>query len=316
MKILHVLNTAGVASIIAKNMDRIHGTQSQVITRKCQDKYGHTVYGKYWNYSFYSFLTRIIFEARNHDIIHLHDRDILIPILKKIYPNKPVIIHYHGSKIRYRWTERKKYWRHADQIIVVTQDLLKYAPENVLLVENPVDTELFQLNESQPELSALHMEYGVNDLAKEIAQNRCIPLKIHNRRINPIPYTKMPELLNQYTHYIDVKWGYPEILLYPPDSFSRTGLEALACGLRVISVNQFEAKGLPEENYPEYVAKILYQIYQKLLGFTLDNKDEITNIELGSLVHAQELIVLTTKTESLCGGEKDMGVHTRSFFSL
>ena len=265
MKILHVLNTAGVASTIAQYMDRNHETQSKVITRECQDRYGHTTYGEYWNHSFYVFLAKIIHEAQNHDIIHLHDRDILIPILKRIYPNKTVIIHYHGSKIRHQWSLREKYWGKADLIIAVTPELLQDAPPDVQVIENPVDTELFKSPNSEPEYSALHMEYGVTDMAKEIAENNSLPLTVHDRRKNPIPFLKMPELLSQHSHYIDLKYDKTQTLLHPPDAYSKTGLEALSCGLKILSVNQYEAQGLPEKHYPEKVAETIHDLYQKFI---------------------------------------------------
>lgn len=274
MKILHVLNTGGVASIIAKFTDRIFATKSRVITRKIQDRFGLTIYGEYWNSSFYVFLLKIVWEARKHDIVQLHDRDLLITILKFIYPGKPVIIHYHGSKIRGKWKKRKKYWSKADKILVVTKDLLRGAPESVEVLENPVDTDLFYpMPKVKRELmKALHFEYGVSELARETANGCGLELVIVDRSKNYIPYLKMPEFLNRFEFYIDVKLGRRfadyntgSVLLHPPDAYSKTGLEALACGLTVLSINKFIARGLPEENYPEFVADRMYEIYNELL---------------------------------------------------
>ena len=79
MKILHVLNTAGVASVIAKFMDEIYGTESRVITRKAHDRYGLTTCGETRSEGFWMFYFKMVLEAGKHDIVHLHDRDILIP---------------------------------------------------------------------------------------------------------------------------------------------------------------------------------------------------------------------------------------------
>ena len=39
LKVLHIWNTAGVGSIIAKYMDKIYGTKSRVVMRKSFDKF-------------------------------------------------------------------------------------------------------------------------------------------------------------------------------------------------------------------------------------------------------------------------------------
>jgi hypothetical protein len=49
MRVLHVCNTAGVASVIAKYMDRLFGTESLVVWRKVFDPYGLTTYGELWD---------------------------------------------------------------------------------------------------------------------------------------------------------------------------------------------------------------------------------------------------------------------------
>jgi len=266
MKILHVLNTAGVASIIGKYMDRLFDTKSCVVTRKCQDKFGLTTYGEYWDCDTWAFLGKIIFESRHHDIIHLHDRDILLPLLKQLYPNKPLIMHYHGTKIRGQWHKRKKYWKYADQILVVTPDLLKGAPKNAELVLNPVDKTLFfsQGNNNAPR--AVHFKYRVDEIAREIAEKHNLSLLIHDRKRNPIPHIKMPAFLSEFTHLIDVKKDVRGNLLSPPDTTSKTSLEALACGLKVIPYKGNILRGLPYYNEPEFVVSRIYGIYQEMLS--------------------------------------------------
>ena len=62
---------------------------------------------------------------------------------KFLYPKKPIILHYHGSRIRGKAKERRKYYQKADSIIVSTSDLLETLPD-ATYIPNPVDTELFK----------------------------------------------------------------------------------------------------------------------------------------------------------------------------
>lgn len=107
MKILRIWNTAGVASIIAKFMDRLLGTKSLVVHRRALDPFGVTTYGELWDCSVKMFALKCILLARKFDIIHIHSFDELIPYLKILYPNKPIILHYHGTDIRGKRLQRK-----------------------------------------------------------------------------------------------------------------------------------------------------------------------------------------------------------------
>jgi hypothetical protein len=49
LKILHIWNTAGVGSVIAKFMDSMYPTESQVVMRKEFDKFGFTTLGEVWD---------------------------------------------------------------------------------------------------------------------------------------------------------------------------------------------------------------------------------------------------------------------------
>lgn len=257
MRILHVWNTAGVASIIAKFMDRLFSTESLVVHRKKFDKFGFTVYGELWDCGSYRFILKIIWLARKFDIIHIHDLDILLPILRRIYPKKPLIIHYHGSKIRNKWSQRKKYWKRADIIFFSTKDLCETdTPEQAIYLPNPVDIDLFHpiSGVKKKQNTALAFLYYLDEKkAKEYADKYGLALEFLERNI---PYRKLPEVLNRYSHYID-RTEIP--------SLSKTGLEALACGLKVIRWDGKMIEKLPEEHYPDVVVRKLFSIYQSLL---------------------------------------------------
>lgn len=229
MRILHIWNTAGVASILAKFMDRLYNTRSLVITRKLFDPFGVTTYGETWNCGALLFKVKTLIKARRFDIIHVHAVDRIVPRLKALY-KKPIILHYHGSDIRGKWRERKKYWKFADIILVSTEDLLENAPPDVIYLPNPVDIDIFfKFSRYRRDRSALyivkHQEGESVEWAEETARTYNLNLYIHDRVLQPIPYLKLPIVLNLFEYYIDHNYIR---------SLSKTALEALACGCRVI----------------------------------------------------------------------------------
>ena len=49
-----------------------------------------------------------------------------------------------------------------------------------------------------------------------------------------------------------------------PESLSKTALEALACGLKVIRWDGRVVSGLPEDHRPERVAEVVWRIYGRV----------------------------------------------------
>jgi len=49
MKILHIGNTAGVGSVIAKHMYKLFSSESLVLHTWASDPYGFTTYGELWD---------------------------------------------------------------------------------------------------------------------------------------------------------------------------------------------------------------------------------------------------------------------------
>jgi hypothetical protein len=73
------------------------------------------------------------------------------------------------------------------------------------------------------------------------------------------PYLKMPELLRRYEYYIDVKRDSNGELL--KGTLSKTALEALACGVKVITCEGKIVEALPLDHRPENVAKKTFNLY-------------------------------------------------------
>ena len=262
MKILHIWNTAGVASIIAKYMDKLFGTVSSVVMRKRYDKFGLTTYGELWDYPASVFKLRCLIRARKFDIIHIHSCDELVPSIRRRYPEKRIVLHYHGTDVRGRWREKEKFWRKADLILVSTPDLLAGAPEQAVYLPNPVDLDLFKPIRRPSQISK-HKKLALYfikpksgrdlDWAKEVAKKYDLSLVVHERNI---PYTKLPEFLNNFEYYIDRHYI---------KSLSKTALEALACGVKVIDWREKVLNHFPEEHHPKNTVERLYEMYRHLM---------------------------------------------------
>jgi glycosyltransferase involved in cell wall biosynthesis len=269
VKILHIGNTAGVGSVIAKYMDRLFGTDSLVVARRVSDPVGFTTYGELWNTGSKMFTLRCLLIARKFDVVHVHYFDKIIPYLKLLYSKKPVVMHYHGDDIREKWKLKSKYWRKADAVLYSTLDLNETdTPRHAMHLPNPVDTEIFYPCHKKPEPgTAFHLFYHANELAQTYARENGLRLTIHDwRNEDRIPHEKLPEILCKYEYYIDARRGQDRALLRVP--LSKTALEALACGLKVITWSGSVVYELPPENYPEGASKRALSIYLSLLKTT------------------------------------------------
>lgn len=261
MKILHIGNTAGVASTLAKYVNRQFEAICDVITLKSFDPFGVTVYGQLWDCPTWLFKVKSVLKAHKYDIIHVHSLEGIGKFIKKVYPYKKLVMHFHGSDIRGKWREKEHYWKKADAILVSTEDLLEDAPSEALYLPNPVDTELFYPRQAHERGTAFTFSYNADDLAKKMAASHNLKLTIHNRNINPILHTELPNVLSLYEYYIDVRRLDGKII----KNLSKTSLEALACGCKTILWNTTIVDNLTEEHKPQKAAERLYTIYQSLL---------------------------------------------------
>jgi hypothetical protein len=175
-----------------------------------------------------------------------------------------VVLHYHGTDIRGRWADRKKHWDWADAILVSTRNLLLGAPANARYQPNPIDTEIFHpVKNVLVEYGALHFDYDAADVAKLIARVNNMPLTIRKKGV---PYTMMPDVLRGFTHYIEAKRDSSDKLLStrPTDTGSLLALQALACGLTVLTLTG-KRVGLPPEHRVEAVVDSVYKVYEEVM---------------------------------------------------
>lgn len=262
LRILHVWNTAGVGSVIAKYMDKLLGTRSLVVNRRAFDPYGVTTFGELWDDGAKIFTLKCILKARGFDFVHVHYFDRIVPLLKYFYPKKPVVLHYHGDDIRHKWSLRRKYWKKADAILYSTSDLQDdETPRHAIYMPNPVDTEIFHpCSRTHESKTAFHIFYNADDLANEYATRYGLQLTIHHWKTEGrIPHLKLAETFCQYEYYIDARKSPLGDLIKVP--LSKTALEALACGLKVVTWDGKIVNDFPSENRPGNVVRQIFNVY-------------------------------------------------------
>jgi hypothetical protein len=239
------------------------------------------------------FLKFSINEGKNYDVIHVHSIFQIVPELRQEYGyNKKIILHYHGSDIRGATRRRSKdtsgltshsltsmyrkvldktlQWRPyyeksqrlANAVIVSTPDLLRLVT-NGNYIPNAIDTEHFR-EQSFPnnhQIEALTIDSGVTNVQLALTyckkHNLNLNIDIHDRTKNPIMFNDMPEFLRRYKIYVDIKFVDGEIL----QASSKTALEALACGLKVLDYRLQYQEGLPKEYDPLSVVSKILDLY-------------------------------------------------------
>jgi hypothetical protein len=269
MKILHIYNPAGIAIILAKYMDKIYGTKSSVVDAAnhfdATANVGLSDNGEVLSSHKRIFAIQCLLKSLNFDLIHLHGYDRITPYLKMVYPHKMVVLQYHGTDIRKRWQIRKKYWSKADLLLYSTKDLLdSETPSTAQYISRPVDTEIFYpTTGNRNKNTAIHFSYNANLLAEKYATQHNLKLTTHNRNETPVEHLMMPTFLSQFEYYIDVKCDLSNNVI---PALSKTGLEALACGLKVIKWDGTVISHLPTENKPHDVVSKLITLYNGVLN--------------------------------------------------
>lgn len=266
MKVLKVLFVwdQGINYLLKRGLESL-GVEVRGITHRDFDPFGYTP--KEWKVSYGGrfYHQRLLFDivkrARGCDVVHIHSLEKVVPILKLL--GFKVVLHYHGSEIRGRWDDKRRYWREADAVLVSTRDLLMGAPKIVRHQPNPIDVNVFKPM-GVKKWGALHFDYDAADIAELIAERNFIPLIVKKKGV---PYADMPAVLNEYTHYIDVKRDYSDKILTSraTDTGSLIALQALACGATVLTLLGRRV-GLPPEHRPDEVAKSVLKVYKEVAG--------------------------------------------------
>jgi hypothetical protein len=251
-----------------------------------------------------NFVEYCISEAKSADIIHIHSvEELVIKIRKALGNSKKIILHYHGTDIRglknknnqnlftiqntknraksfaakvknrlrliqmgyYKplQTESQKL---ANQILVSTPDLLLLLPHAKYL-PNPVDVEHFSkdnTNHNKVNNNALTIKTTSGDIQKTLLycneNNINLKIDVLDRTKTPILYEEIPNYLKKYDVYVDIRIVNDKIL----ENLSKTALESLACGLKVLNYKLEYVYRLPDIHNPINVTNELKNIYNKI----------------------------------------------------
>jgi len=260
MKILHIWNTAGVASTLAKYQTRF-GYEAAVIYRNYDRYFTYQFPGNSWECSAKKFVLKALLHARKYDIIHVHSLDKICPFLKRAYPRKKVVLTYHGSDIRNRYEERKKYFTKADLVSVITPDLVY--DDSFVYLPLPIDLETFQRMNGNHASTAFFLWHNYSqkalDLVKKETQKRSLQLTIFDYSKDIVPYAVFPRILELFEYYYDVKELFGRI----NPAMSLTGLQALSLGCKVFYLNRYYTD-FPVEHDPFLVAEKALQLYEEV----------------------------------------------------
>jgi glycosyltransferase involved in cell wall biosynthesis len=292
MRILHILDAAGVACIYSK-FQQTKGHESKVIWNKdVGDKYGIYDYYKDYiiNVSYAEFTERCLAEGKTADVIHVHGFiDILFKLHKKFHKSKKIILHYHGTDIRglnrqvlphrsrlsdtvirLKRLYRKKIGHSkaqklADAVCVSTPDLLPLV-RNGIHIPIPIDTYHFKPdNNSSVELKeafTINSEVTNIQWALDYCKKNGINLNIEvfDRTKNAIMYKDIPDFIRGYKTYVDIRYVNDTVL----ENLSSTALQSLASGLKVLDYKLQFRQGLPPEHNAVNVVSQLSGIYKDL----------------------------------------------------
>ena len=163
----------------------------------------------------------------------------------------------------------------SDLIIVSTPDLLQYVSAKggikKIYLPNPVDSDLFNpdiipsdYSSDSPPAEAVTMDTEVTNMSwvhNYLKTNNInFDIDVYDRIKHPLMYSELPRFLKRYKIYVDIRYVDGKIL----PNLSKTGLEALACGLDVLDFDLRFRHGLPIEHCPLAAVSKLSEEYAQL----------------------------------------------------
>lgn len=258
VRILHFSSMAGIGEMLAYEANKL-GHQSFVIQKRDLDPFG---FGDYYKDTVYidsidKYMQLLFDSSRNSDVVIVHD---WIEFLDEIEcPN--IYVYFHGSKLRSLPKEQiETILSKVKGIILSTPDLKEYCQYGNVLPQC-VDYDLFYDYgfERSFDQMTINRKYQRDFIEPRIRQRfpNCIYYERNNSR--PIPFHQMPETLNRWKEYVDVKFDYskpePKII----NARSTTGLQALACGCKVYDYdgNIVSKNILPKHDSKQVVKEFL-----------------------------------------------------------
>lgn len=304
LNILHVSDVAGVGAVMAKyqrklgheaqvvvtddfdglRFSKVYGSE-RLIRKECS---GPDLYQKALKAENYT-LARIIWVASvplrlyrhlkfcfkawryavraKPDILHIHSL-FLFPFFVPLWPK---LIEWHGTEMRLKYedgtlNERRRvpqwgfklYSLLGIPLFVSTPDLLPSVPGGAQVIPAPVDLDHWAPRPLGSGALYAHNHYESSHRAQEYAQKYGWQLTIQERAAGHIiDHEDYPAHLSQFDVFID---------RHKISSLSKTALECLAMGMRVVDPQGQVLEGLPPNHDPAHVARLTLRIYNEILG--------------------------------------------------
>lgn len=177
-----------------------------------------------------------ILSSGDADIYHVHyalQDAFLASIFKRLD-----LLHCHGSDVRWEidgsWGRMiRSNLKNARKVLVSTPDILNRAldfNETAEYLPNPIDTDAFKPQEkieSVDKPKALYFTLRYEELPQEL-ESALVDAGFVFEKVQgkPFRYEEMPNILSHYDVFID---------RFTIESFSKTCLEAMSCGLATIT---------------------------------------------------------------------------------
>lgn len=246
MKILHVFDTAGTASILGHyDPENTH----VILQLKALDNFG---FGNYYeNVIWFDDVAELvgfaIESAEQYHKVIIHDH----MLAAKSIEHDEKYAFWHGSALRDR-PERnddiscKKVFYHDD-------DLITARPEGIQ-ISIPIDTKLFHPLAEKGSGIGISIKRRWEKQFRLAGWDKAFKLREFRRGEPYIQYEDMPKYLNQFAKYLDVRYDM-KTGVKPVLSMSTTALQCLSMGIPVIDIDECEHTELPEKHIASNVSK-------------------------------------------------------------
>jgi len=208
---------------------------------------------------------KVLRDAEQFDLIHVHSLDWMLPELRRKYPGKKIVMHHHGQNLREdKSNDTLSRTMLANLILYATPDLKQYLPHEAKYLPNPIDESLFKLSSYHgkgiiwPLCYERHIPYWRQVLEKF---PDCV---IWDRRMHPLPYWRMPGFWSSFE--MEVSWKPETEYITGITNLTLSDLECLALGMKVFYWPSGEIlTKFPEQHRTASVVKILRGFYEELV---------------------------------------------------
>lgn len=240
MKILYLWNTAGVFTPVAEWLIA-NGHEAKIVARYDFDIYRHTEDSQAavmvdTSDDFYRMGIKLIREWKP-DVIHISGTRTMLVLARAIAPRGLIVFTYHGTDARNPEKKAHVETKLADFVHVTTPDLAPYGK----WIDRPIDP-MFHYRGGRKKETALmfyksHFYKDNRDLARDWCKTRGYNLTIidEDHPDFPIPNGDMPDWFSMFEYFLDLKDQKGELM-----ALSKTALEALACGCKVVHDSDLE----------------------------------------------------------------------------